>query len=204
MRTRLAAVLAALLLVAQGCSLAGRSVQQYVDDQTITGRVKIKLAGLRASHLTRVNVDTFDGVVYLSGTVDSPADKSDAEVAARQVPGVRQVVNDLQAGDAVAAAPASLIGHPLQERVRGLARVEMRQPAGPAIGYDAAGRVVATVHTITARQLAESGVDGLVAADGRPIVHVSVYPEVARTDRPVPHYSVILWHVSEADAAALR
>jgi len=43
----------------------------------------------------QVNVDTYQGVVSLSGFVDTAAQKAKAEDVARQVSGVRQVQNNL-------------------------------------------------------------------------------------------------------------
>jgi len=69
---------------------------QNIDDTTITTQVKAKLAGDKASSVTRVQVDTNRGVVQLSGTVESSADRSRAEQLVRGVDGVRNVVNNLQ------------------------------------------------------------------------------------------------------------
>lgn len=42
-----------------------------------------------------INVETRDGVVYLSGQVDTDAQRKNAEVLARRVPGVKRVVASL-------------------------------------------------------------------------------------------------------------
>jgi hypothetical protein len=67
-------------------------------DSTITTKVKAKLAAEKASTLMKVDVDTRQGVVELSGTVDSERTKTRATELARQVEGVRQVVNNLRVG----------------------------------------------------------------------------------------------------------
>ena len=72
------AVVVGLALLLSGCALAGRTFGRYVDDKTLTGSVKMSLATLHVSHLKRVNVDVYDGTVYLSGIVNTPAEKSDA------------------------------------------------------------------------------------------------------------------------------
>jgi osmotically-inducible protein OsmY len=46
--------------------------------------------------LTRIDVDTNQGVVALNGTVQTEAMKARAEQIARQVKGVRDVVNNLR------------------------------------------------------------------------------------------------------------
>ena len=73
-----------------------RDTQKFWSDTSITMAVKSKLAGEKLSTLTKVNVDTHQGVVELKGTVDSNATKERATKLARQVDGVRQVVNNLK------------------------------------------------------------------------------------------------------------
>ena len=73
-----------------------RDTQKFWSDTSITMAVKSKLAGEKLSTLTKVNVDTHQGVVELNGTVDSNATKERATKLARQVDGVRQVVNNLK------------------------------------------------------------------------------------------------------------
>ena len=86
-----------ILVVAVGCrSMTGESAGQNIDDATITTQVKAKLAGERASNLTRVSVATADGAVSLTGIVPTAADRARAEEITRQVKGVRSVVNRLQ------------------------------------------------------------------------------------------------------------
>ena len=95
----LRAVAAVLVLVAvmAGCrSLTGQSAGTDVDDATITASVKTKLVADKASNLTRVDVDTNRGTVYLNGTVESPELKTRAEQLAWQARGVKSVVNNLQ------------------------------------------------------------------------------------------------------------
>ena len=80
-----------------GCqSMTGKSAGQTVDDATITASVKSKLVADKASNLTRVDVDTNNGTVYLNGTVDDAGHKTRAEQLAWQASGVKNVVNNLQ------------------------------------------------------------------------------------------------------------
>ena len=94
---RTAAALLVLVMAIAGCeSMTGKSAGTNVDDATITASVKSKLVADRAANLTRVDVDTNSGTVYLNGTVDSPEQKARAEQLARQAQGVKSVVNNLQ------------------------------------------------------------------------------------------------------------
>jgi hyperosmotically inducible protein len=76
--------------------MTGKSAGRTVDDATITAAVKSKLVADKATNLTRVDVDTNNGTVYLNGTVDNAEQKTRAEQLARQANGVRAVVNNLQ------------------------------------------------------------------------------------------------------------
>jgi hyperosmotically inducible periplasmic protein len=91
--------LAALILSLQlsACTaMTGESLGQNVDDTTITTTVKSKLALEKASSLTRIGVDTVKGVVHLTGVVESATVRDRATAVAREVGGVRGVVNNLQ------------------------------------------------------------------------------------------------------------
>ena len=198
------AVVVGLALLLSGCALAGRTFGRYVDDKTLTGSVKMSLATLHVSHLKRVNVDVYDGTVYLSGIVNTPAEKSDAEIAAWRAEGTEQVVNDLvvrdNPRDAVSALPDLRPRHPLMERFAWVTRVESRIPGGPELAYDADGRLVATVYTVSSRTLLNLGTTTL-PADGRAVDRVSIYSIPVREDVPEPLYAIVLWHVGERAAS---
>jgi hypothetical protein len=74
----------------------GREVRKSWSDASITAAVKTRLAGTSAATLLKVNVDTTNGVVQLNGNVDSERTKQRATEQARQVEGVRRVVNNLK------------------------------------------------------------------------------------------------------------
>ena len=90
-------VLVLLAAVTAGCqSMTGKTAGENIDDATITASVKTKLVAEKAANLTRVNVDTNNGVVSLTGVVETPEQKTRAENLAREVAGVRRVTNNLQ------------------------------------------------------------------------------------------------------------
>jgi len=72
-----------------------RSAEAVVDDGAITTKVKAALAGDSRTKAHQVNVETHEGVVQLSGFVDTPEAKSTAEQLARAVENVRSVDNEL-------------------------------------------------------------------------------------------------------------
>lgn len=67
-------------------------------DTMITAEVKSKLAREKLSTLTKIDVDTENGVVHLRGNVDTETLKQRATDLAREVKGVREVRNDLRVG----------------------------------------------------------------------------------------------------------
>jgi hyperosmotically inducible protein len=90
-------VLVMVVAVTAGCtSMTGKSAGENVDDASITASVKSKLAAEKVATLTKVDVDTNKGTVYLTGNVENPAIKARATELARQVAGVREVVNNLK------------------------------------------------------------------------------------------------------------
>jgi len=89
-------VLALLVSVTAGCtSMTGKSAGDNIDDAKITAQVKTKLAAEKVATLTKVDVDTNRGTVYLTGNVENAAIKARATEIARNVSGVREVVNNL-------------------------------------------------------------------------------------------------------------
>ena len=97
--TALSIALAAALGVA-GCASKPenqRSAGQFTDDAALTAKVKTAIAtdvGARAA--SAINIETFKGVVQLSGFVDSKEMADRAVAAAKKVSGVQQLKNDLR------------------------------------------------------------------------------------------------------------
>ncbi|NIF37942.1 molecular chaperone OsmY [Enterobacter sp. Tr-810] len=72
------------------------SMQGYAGDAATTSEIKAKLLADDVVPSRKVKVETTDGVVQLSGTVDSPAQVERAEAIAKAVDGVKSVKNDLK------------------------------------------------------------------------------------------------------------
>jgi osmotically-inducible protein OsmY len=90
-------VVPAVALVAVGCTqVTGRSASTAAEDAKITAKVKTKLASQQIGPLTRVDVDTVRGTVYLTGIVEKAAMKTRASEWARSVEGMTEVVNNLK------------------------------------------------------------------------------------------------------------
>jgi hyperosmotically inducible protein len=71
------------------------STGEIVDDSTITTKVKAALLGDDAVKSFEVHVNSFKGVVQLSGFVDNDGQKSQAGRDAASVTGVKDVQNNI-------------------------------------------------------------------------------------------------------------
>jgi len=93
-----AVFLAITLASAAGCSSTPQKegTGQYIDDSVITGKVKAALIEDTLTKATEINVETFKGVVQLSGFVSSQAAANRAIELARNVGGVKGVTNDMR------------------------------------------------------------------------------------------------------------
>jgi osmotically-inducible protein OsmY len=71
------------------------STGEYIDDTTITTKVKSKLMLAKDTTGTAINVETFKGIVQLSGFVKTEQEKQRAEEITRTVGGVKEVENKI-------------------------------------------------------------------------------------------------------------
>lgn len=71
------------------------STGEYIDDSVITTKVKAAIFNDESLKVLEINVETFKGVVQLSGFVSSQADIDRAVSVARSIKGVRSVENDM-------------------------------------------------------------------------------------------------------------
>ena len=89
---------AAALTSVMGCASTAtqESTGQYMDDTAITAKVKSAIFNDASLKSAEINVETFKGVVQLSGFVSSQADIATAVRVAQDVAGVRSVRNDMR------------------------------------------------------------------------------------------------------------
>jgi hyperosmotically inducible periplasmic protein len=86
-----------LLFMVSGCAggPTSRSTGEFVDDASITAKVKAALVQDPVVSALDVGVDTYKGRVQLNGFVDTPEQKARAEQVARTVAGVESIGNQL-------------------------------------------------------------------------------------------------------------
>ncbi len=89
-------LLVATLLAPLLLSACGKSVGETIDDATLTTRVKTSLLNDPVVGGLRIDVDTFKGVVTLSGRAKTKEEEAKAIALARQIDGVKDVKSTLQ------------------------------------------------------------------------------------------------------------
>jgi len=92
----LGAAFTATMALAACAPMEGRETSgEYVDDATITTKVKASLVNEQALKGFDIHVETMKDVVQLSGFVGTAQQKAEAEQIARGINGVRGVRNDI-------------------------------------------------------------------------------------------------------------
>jgi osmotically-inducible protein OsmY len=81
-----------------GCASTAKQegTGEYFDDSVITTKVKAEIFNDAALKSSEINVETFKGVVQLSGFVNSQSDINKAVDISRRVKGVKSVKNDMR------------------------------------------------------------------------------------------------------------
>jgi hypothetical protein len=95
----ISAFLIAILFTAiAGCASTSTTegTGEYIDDSVITTKVKAAILQDPSLKVAEINVETFKGIVQLSGFVKSKADISQAVAVARGISGVTSVKNDIR------------------------------------------------------------------------------------------------------------
>jgi len=95
---RISTIFAALAIATTlGCAgtMKKESTGEYVDDVAITAKVKKDIFDEPTLKSAEINVETFKGVVQLSGFVSSQANVNKAIVVAKNVKGVTSVTNKM-------------------------------------------------------------------------------------------------------------
>lgn len=94
----LAILMTTLLAVLVGCAATPKQegTGEYIDDTVLTTKVKAAVLNEPSLKSAEINVETFKGVVQLSGFVGSQSDINKAAEVARGVKGVKSVKNDMR------------------------------------------------------------------------------------------------------------
>jgi osmotically-inducible protein OsmY len=93
---RMSSLLVAVVLAALVTAACGKTVGETIDDTAITTRVKTAMLNDPDVGGLRIDVDTFKGVVTLSGRVKSQTEKDRAITLARSIDGVTEVKDAMQ------------------------------------------------------------------------------------------------------------
>ncbi len=95
MRNTIRIVAASLMLALAVPGHAQKSAGDVADDSTIAATIKAGLLDNQKTHAGRINVESYKGVVQLSGFVETEAEKEAAGKVAKGVSGVREVNNSI-------------------------------------------------------------------------------------------------------------
>lgn len=96
MHKALLAVMLSAVLAGCGSTPTRESTGEYIDDATVTARIKSAFFKDEVVNALDIGVETFKGHVQLSGFADSQAVIRRADDIARGVPGVKSVENDIR------------------------------------------------------------------------------------------------------------
>ncbi|ACT51891.1 MULTISPECIES: BON domain-containing protein [Methylovorus] len=90
--------MALALITSVGCASTSKKegTGEYMDDSVITTKVKAAIFNEPTLKSAEINVETFKGVVQLSGFVNSQEDINKAIAVAGRVGGVKSVKNDMR------------------------------------------------------------------------------------------------------------
>lgn len=90
--------LSVILMSFLGCASTAKQegTGEYIDDSVITTKVKAAILNEPGLKVAEINVETFKGIVQLSGFVSSKADASKAVEVTRGVKGVKSVKDDMR------------------------------------------------------------------------------------------------------------
>ena len=97
-RTTLAITIATVaLLTTAGCAVSRgqETVGAYVDDTSITTKVKARFVDNKEVDASSIRVETLNGTVMLSGFAKNSTEKATAETIAMNVSGVKMVKNEI-------------------------------------------------------------------------------------------------------------
>jgi hyperosmotically inducible periplasmic protein len=131
---------AALALSLCAPAYASKSAGTIVDDNTINASVKANLIGNKQTKARHINVETYKGVVQLSGFVTTQAEKDEAGKVAKAVDGVKDVRND------ISIAPDTPFGQKLDDSVTTgkvkAALIDTKDVSSTAINVETRGGIV--------------------------------------------------------------
>ena len=88
----------AFMAMAVGCASTAKTegTGEYIDDTVVTTKVKAAIFNEPTLKSAEINVETFKGVVQLSGFVSSKDAENKAVAVTRTVPGVKSVKDDMR------------------------------------------------------------------------------------------------------------
>lgn len=166
-RTRASLLALALVAAFGACSKQGEQSKtgQYLDDATVTAKVKADLIKDDTVKANEIQVETTGGVVQLSGMVGSEDARQRAEQLAKSIEGVKSVKNDLAVQASRQTAGLSIDDAVITTKVKAalLADTDVK---GLAINVETSGGIVQLIGTARSDSEREKAEQLAKAVDG--------------------------------------
>jgi hyperosmotically inducible protein len=167
-KTTFVGTIATLALALAVPAHAEKTAGDVVDDNMINASVKAALVSDKTTDAGKINVETYKGVVQLSGFVPDQAQKDAAGKVAATVEGVKQVKNSIAIGEKTSLG-TSLDDSMLTSKVKA-ALMDAADVKSGQINVETNNGVVQLSGFVTSRGMAERA--GAVAAKVEGVKHV--------------------------------
>ncbi len=95
-KSKLPGIAAFAFILGMSSLASAESAGQYIDDAAITTKVKAAMLGNSTVKASQVSVQTTQGTVELSGTVENKAQEAEAVRLANGVSGVKAVKDEIR------------------------------------------------------------------------------------------------------------
>lgn len=177
---RFATAVASIVLATSVTSFAVAG-ENDARDAALTQRVKSALASDSVLSRREIEVETRDGVVQLSGFVDSEDQRTAALMRARAVPGVQEVRNDLSLRDDSRPADKHVADSVIAAKVRDTLQ-DAALESGSAVNVEVSKGVVQLSGFVSTPQEKARAGDVASAVEGVR----DVENQIALTDEPEP------------------
>jgi hyperosmotically inducible protein len=164
MKSRILATLAMLSIAVAVPAHAQKTAGDVVDDNTVNASVKAALVGDETTDAAKINVETYKGVVLLSGFVPTQEQKTAAGKVAAGVSGVKKVENKIAVGTKTSTGQ-KLDDSMLTGKVKA-ALVDTKDVKSGQINVESNDGVVQLGGFVTSAAMAERAVKAAAAVEG--------------------------------------
>jgi hyperosmotically inducible protein len=165
MKTRIVAALAALALVSSAPAFAAKTTPgEAVDDSTVTATIKAALFDNKNTHSAAIHVETYKGIVLLSGFVKTQAEKDAAGAIAKDTSGVKEVRNSIALHDGTSSG-TKLDDTVVTSRVKA-ALIDAADVKSGQVNVETEGGIVQLAGFVKSQKMKDRAAEIAAAIDG--------------------------------------